>query len=1044
MCTPLERKIKNSYNPSLIALLPVAILLVGVFLFTGSRISVKAADETTVGYVDYQMMIDGESEIEPVLNLDIVKIANVRIINNQLQVEPRYNLDVTDFSNKHAKEMKAFIDEAMLVVPDRDWREITFSGLKGRIKQMERGIYLIADRNLTDGAYTTNPFILQIPVYSADKGFIDGVECHIKAIRARIYCEVDKDTIKRTSAAYVSLPDREGINNVGEETYRIDVNFRSTSNISADEFVVDDHLESVSLGHIRVEGIWTPIVYGDSDGLANVWYKTNKTNDRTTYSTVRAGKVAALKFPNTGFKLWRQNISTTERIHLDVVELGLAKGEYITAIRLEYGAVEVGFTSMNTVRTSLNGEHREVSKGTFNLPSENVLKIKTLSQATEPVNFLAGLKNMFTFTVHAAEVRPLFDYPNSIEGNRVNWVPDPSRMDFSQGALEAKGLQPLTYMVSALQAMNDAEIVSSATSRIARNQLMDADQDAIVTRVIPTFTSAVPNNPELKLDKAESFIQQAKKAGFDLTTRTGREAFNKAVQTGDDNNIIFYLTLGVGAIILLSIILIIKRKKKTSIALHLLLMLLLISNVVVAAPGDEEDTKLQVEYRYTEGTPTIRPTITRFGTVYRLVDVSEPVLESSLPLKRTYQTRISGHATKEELELLKEIDNLVITPVMMTTLREVDEMITLTGLPTNDVEDLPQTFKSFARAGVTFEVEGFDEWGLPLSYSADIYYRGLLPFEEVAYHIAEVTYQREEIYDEEKTYVVVATYAPAGQGLPVADDEDGEADSNREIEEIPIIEDTTLEDIPLADSPDGEISDVELDDIAARNKRALEEIKDAGIPIVQIADQEVPLAALLHHVDWALVSLCLMVVSVLFALYNVGKLTLFKELGKLPIEESDEDYIKPPFDIVNENQDMLSADEGDEDPRRLSVDKDNEDLSKLPTDKGTAGNDGNEDIAEIFRRLLIKRQKHQGVLRVIGIITGLLTIPLFLLTNDLSGICVFADIWTPVFILVLGVQICLLINARRNEHSGIKHSPKERSRKEHSRKEHARRRERRK
>ena len=1071
MFIPLKRKQKNRYNPSPVALLLVAILLVGTCQFISKSVSVRAADETAVGYLDYSIMIEGESEIEPVLSLAIIKIADVRIVNNQLQIEPRYGLKITDFSNKQAKDIKRLIDQALMVVPERDWKEITFNGIKGRIKEMEVGIYLIADRNLTEVAYTTNPFILQIPLYSADKGFVYGVECHIKAIKARIYCEVDKDTIKRTSAAYESLPDREGINNVGEETYRIDVNFRSTSNISADEFVVDDPLESVSLGHIRVEGIWTPIVYGDSDGFANIWYKTNRTNDRTTYSTVSAGKVVRPKYPNTGFKLWRQNVSTTRRIHLDVAELGLAKGEYITAIRLEYGAVEVGFTSMNTIRTSLNGEHRDVSKGKFELPGENALKIKTLSMETEPMNLFAGwqnmftglqniftgLQNMFSFPVHAAEVGPLFDYPNSIEGNRVNWVPDPNRMDFSQGALEAKGLQPLTYMVSAPQAMNDAEIVSSATSRIARGQLTDADQDAVVTRVIPTFTSAVPNNPELNLDKEESFIRQAKKVGFDVTTPGGREALKRAAQTGDDSNIILYLVLGVGALMLLSIILIVKHKKRKSIILHLLLLLLLFNKVVMAAPGDEEDTRLQVEYRYTEGTPTIPERITQFNTVYRLVGVSEPVLESSLPLKRTYQTRISGHVTGEELALLKEIDNLVITPVMMTALREVDEMITLTGLPTNDVEDLPQTFKSFARAGVTFEVEEFDEWGLPVSYSVDIYYRGLMPFEEVAYHIAEVTYKKEEVYANEETYVVVVTYAPTGQGLPadkVDNDEDtDEADYNPEI-----IEDIPLEDVPLADLPEREMPDEELDDIAARNQRALEEIKDAGIPIVRIADQEVPLAALPYHVDWALMSLCVMALSIMFSLYNVGKLTLFNHLGKRAVEEGNEDYFKPPFDIVNENQDMLSADEGDEgdeddeDPRRLSVDKSNEDLSKLLADKGTAGNggnDGNEDIAEIFRRLLIKGQKHQGIRRIIGIITGLLTIPLFLLTNDLSGICVFVDIWTPVFILALGLQIFLQINVRRKEHFGTKHSRKERSRKEqswkeHFRKEHARRRERRK
>jgi len=295
----------------------------------------------------------------------------------------------------------------------------------------------------------------------------------------RISCEVDKHTIDRTSAAYIALPGEEGTNNTAtgtEEEYRYDVDFRSTSNFRADEFVVDDPLEGVAKDQIRVKELWTPIVYGDSDGHFNLWYKTNKTDDATNYSTVSAMSTNPVNannptnkqnWPNTGFKLWSEDVTSTAREHFKVADLHLAPGEYITALRLEYGSVEKGFTSCNT--TTKGGK---------------------------------------------------------------DWAPEQSRQDYAQGAADATGLEPLTYMVycpgplpvsteetvtvpvklpggstETTQSVvtTDTVIYNSVTARIARNVILtDEDEAKVETRVIGTFTLAAEHPTPTGYDKLSS------------------------------------------------------------------------------------------------------------------------------------------------------------------------------------------------------------------------------------------------------------------------------------------------------------------------------------------------------------------------------------------------------------------------------------------------------------------------------------------------------------------------------------------------------------
>ena len=308
--------------------------------------------------------------------------------------------------------------------------------------------------------------------------------------------EVDKDTIKRTSAAYVSLPGQAGYNNIGQvdERYKYDIDFRSTSGIWADEFVVDDPLENVFYGKVIVEELWTPVVWGDYDGHWNLWYATNKTDQFTLYSAVSAMDTNPYNpenperlavYPNIGLKLLASGLKANERYHFTLDDFGLSEGEYLTKLRFEYGRVEVGFTSKNYSDESLNGEHRKISGKDLRLPSHaaNELMLLDARLFDEPRLF-SDLNSVLI-----KESYGFVDYITGISGNTVDWTPIEGTRFYSEGAKNpGYDLLPASYLVSAVKPMEDIDIVSSVSARIARDLLMRAyDQDAVVTKEIGTF-----------------------------------------------------------------------------------------------------------------------------------------------------------------------------------------------------------------------------------------------------------------------------------------------------------------------------------------------------------------------------------------------------------------------------------------------------------------------------------------------------------------------------------------------------------------------------
>ena len=143
------------------------------------------------------------------------------------------------------------------------------------------------------------------------------------------------------------------------------VDARSTSSTWVDEFTVTDELDAVSDGLAVLDGITTPVASGDYDGMLNVWYRTDlaeaghvdESGANATLSDGHAnpwlqaeetgeqlgddGRVLSYE----GWRLWAQDVSATEATALSVSDLGLAEGEKVVAVRLEYGRVDPGFTT---------------------------------------------------------------------------------------------------------------------------------------------------------------------------------------------------------------------------------------------------------------------------------------------------------------------------------------------------------------------------------------------------------------------------------------------------------------------------------------------------------------------------------------------------------------------------------------------------------------------------------------------------------------------------------------------------------------------------
>ena len=280
----------------------------------------------------------------------------------------------------------------------------------------------------------------------------------------QISCETYKDTINITSAGFRTFEDDYlQIENVGAEQYHYTFDFRSTSNVRADEFTVVDPLTEVFTGHVRVRELFTPVTQGDTDGFFNLWYQTNHTDTSQLYSSANAmdtnphnpnNPENTQKWSSVGWQLWQQNIPATSMVRLSVADLGLASDEYITALRYEYGSVEVGFTTRATGKQALQ-QSKEL-KGTFS-----------------------------------------------------DWSDAPQAADGSTFQALSVNLEPATYLVDCSTVLlPPALILGSASVSIARNVVLsDDDRDTVKTTVIEPFMMQTVHTPPTDITRFEDYIE---------------------------------------------------------------------------------------------------------------------------------------------------------------------------------------------------------------------------------------------------------------------------------------------------------------------------------------------------------------------------------------------------------------------------------------------------------------------------------------------------------------------------------------------------------
>ncbi len=140
--------------------------------------------------------------------------------------------------------------------------------------------------------------------------------------RVDIAVEIYEKTIEVTSAAFDGT--EYGLaSNVGEEEYIYHVGTANDSSVDTDRFILTTPMNDINDHGLRVTRVWTGTATGDFDGTAMLRYQT------------------AL---SEGWVDWVE-VDLSESAQHDVEDLGLAEGDYITALQADFGPVASDFHS---------------------------------------------------------------------------------------------------------------------------------------------------------------------------------------------------------------------------------------------------------------------------------------------------------------------------------------------------------------------------------------------------------------------------------------------------------------------------------------------------------------------------------------------------------------------------------------------------------------------------------------------------------------------------------------------------------------------------
>ena len=318
-------------------------------------------------------------------------------------------------------------------------------------------------------------------------------------VEGTINVEVYKDTIKITSAAFdgekanVATEASGIIDNVQkQESYRYDINFRSTSNVDADEFIVEDPLEAVNAGLIRIVDLWTPAVWGDMNGEYDVYYRKNGSDEWIHWATVSDPAWAT-----TG-------VIGRQKMNMSV----LGANDYISGLRFEFGAVKVGFTSRVDGARSMN-----------------------LSGIDDDIRNTNGSEEYYT---PIADLEPR-ETPDGVptKGTELDWSLDTIKdyifypkntADLTQlmNAEAAGALKPASYLVVATMS---SEEMMARVDELNLKSLMDDNDDIVVVSSAIAYISKDPIEKPWEngggSDSSEDVMMPAMFAMFDGMLDTG-------------------------------------------------------------------------------------------------------------------------------------------------------------------------------------------------------------------------------------------------------------------------------------------------------------------------------------------------------------------------------------------------------------------------------------------------------------------------------------------------------------------------------------------
>jgi hypothetical protein len=160
----------------------------------------------------------------------------------------------------------------------------------------------------------------------------------------------------------------------------------------------------------------------------------------------------------------------------------------------------------------MNGEYRNSNDvGTYydNNTIKTLSGIAPLSMPAGKAALLSSPGSLSLLSSPDALLSALAEADIPGKGLQSNWKPVAVRSDYAAGAANAVGLRPAIYMVHATRQMADWDIVSSVSAHIALSDMYDNDQDAVLTREIPTFTNPPEPIDPGRIVQQDSFVEHA-------------------------------------------------------------------------------------------------------------------------------------------------------------------------------------------------------------------------------------------------------------------------------------------------------------------------------------------------------------------------------------------------------------------------------------------------------------------------------------------------------------------------------------------------------